>query len=87
MNSNNYFDLTYEQAIAELEGIIRKLENGQVGLEESLELYKNGTLLAKICGDMLAKAENQITMLNQTGEGKMTENDFTAESEDGQEIP
>ncbi|MDD3958582.1 MAG: exodeoxyribonuclease VII small subunit [Clostridiaceae bacterium] len=76
MDSENYNELSYEEAVSELEAIIRKLENGQVGLEESLELYKNGTLLARICGDKLAEAERQIMILSKSADGNVSEQSF-----------
>ncbi len=87
MNPNKYSEFSYEQAISELEGIIRKLENGQVGLEESLDLYKSGTLLARLCGDKLAAAERQIMIMTQSTDGEPVENNFETEEEDGQVIP
>jgi exodeoxyribonuclease VII small subunit len=86
MDLNNYSELSYEAAVAELESIIRQLENGQAGLEESLKLYRNGTVLAKICEDKLAAAEKQIMILTQSGAGEMAEKDFTAEDDSEQVI-
>jgi exodeoxyribonuclease VII small subunit len=86
MDLNNYSELSYEAAVAELESIIRQLENGQTGLEESLKLYRSGTVLAKICEDKLAAAEKQIMILTQSGAGEMAEKDFTAEDDSEQVI-
>ncbi|MDD4094826.1 MAG: exodeoxyribonuclease VII small subunit [Oscillospiraceae bacterium] len=86
MDPNKYSELGYEAAIAELESIIRQLENGQVGLEESLKLYENGTVLAKHCEEKLAAAEKQIMVLTQSASGETVEKDFTAEDEGEQVI-
>ncbi|MBN1891682.1 MAG: exodeoxyribonuclease VII small subunit [Clostridiales bacterium] len=83
MEKNKYSKLSYEEAIAELEKIIQKLENGQVGLEDSLELYKEGTQLAALCSDKLAAAEKKIMMLTRSSAGEMVESDFETEEEDG----
>lgn len=83
MEKKKYENLSYEEAISELEKIIQKLENGNVGLEDSLELYKDGTQLASLCSDKLAAAEKQIMMLTRSADGKMVENEFESAEEDG----
>ena len=55
--------LTYREATAELEQVVRALESNQLELEESLELYKRGVeLLASLRG-RLAEAEQQVSAL------------------------
>ena len=53
-------ELTYEQAIAELEMISQRIENGEIGLEESLEEYRRGVALSKRCALILDVAEQEI---------------------------
>jgi exodeoxyribonuclease VII small subunit len=55
--------LTFEQALAELERIVRELENGQIGLEESLTHYEKGVTLLKRCYGQLQQAEQRIVLL------------------------
>jgi len=55
--------LGYEQAIAELESIIDRIEQGQIGLEESLAEYKRGAALLKRCRSILDAADRQIEEL------------------------
>jgi exodeoxyribonuclease VII small subunit len=55
--------LTFEQALAELEKIVRDLENGQIGLEESLTHYEKGVTLLKRCYSQLQQAEQKIILL------------------------
>jgi exodeoxyribonuclease VII small subunit len=55
--------LTFEQALAELERIVRELENGQIGLEESLASYEKGIGLLKRCYGQLQQAEQRIVLL------------------------
>ncbi len=52
--------LSFEQALAELEGIVRRLEAGQVELEESIRIYERGEALKKRCNDLLKQAEARI---------------------------
>jgi exodeoxyribonuclease VII small subunit len=55
--------LTFDLALAELEKIIRVLEDGQIGLEESLASYEKGVRLLKRCYTQLQEAEQKIVML------------------------
>src|SRR5438094_5082977 len=55
--------LTFEQALAELERIVRELENGQIGLEGSLNHYEKGVSLLKRCYGQLQQAEQKIVLL------------------------
>ena len=55
--------LTFEQAIAELERIVRELEDGQTGLEEALARYERGVGLLKRCYGQLAQVEQRIFLL------------------------
>jgi exodeoxyribonuclease VII small subunit len=52
--------LDFETALTELESIVGKLENGQLSLEESLQLYKRGEMLSQRCSQLLDEAESQI---------------------------
>ena len=60
----------FEAAIAELEGIVKKLEEGDLPLETSLELYKRGVQLSRFCHARLEDAEKRIEVLNDRGELK-----------------
>lgn len=53
-------DLTFEQAFAELEDAVRKLEGGDLPLEDSLALFERGQQLAACCGKLLDDAELKI---------------------------
>ena len=57
-------ELTFEQALARLEEIVRSLENGQTKLEDSLALYEEGIRLSRACNERLDGAEQKIKMLN-----------------------
>ena len=56
-------ELTYEQAYAELEGIVAELESGEHTLEEAIAKYERGQVLAKYCANMLDKAELKVQQL------------------------
>ncbi len=52
--------LTYEQALAELESIIARIESGDVPLEESLRQYRHGADLVRRCREVLESARAEI---------------------------
>ena len=59
----------FEAAIAELESIVKKLEEGgDLPLEESLKLYERGVTLSKFCHARLEDAERRIELLSERGE-------------------
>jgi len=60
----------FEAAIAELESVVKKLEEGggDLSLEESLKLYERGVTLSKFCHARLEAAERKIELLNERGE-------------------
>jgi exodeoxyribonuclease VII small subunit len=58
----------FEGAIAELESIVRKLEEGDLALEQSLELYERGVRLSRYCHARLEEAERRIEVLAEGGE-------------------
>lgn len=61
--------LSFEDAMAELERIVRRLEEGDIPLEEALTIYKQGMEYSKLCHDKLKIAETQLTkVLTDDGE-------------------
>ena len=59
--------MSYEQAIGELESLIQRIEQGEVGLEESLAEYRRGAALLKRCRSILETAQVQIEELTADG--------------------
>jgi exodeoxyribonuclease VII small subunit len=58
----------FETAIAELESIVKKLEQGDLPLEQSLGLYERGVQLSRFCHAKLEEAERRIEVLDERGE-------------------
>lgn len=56
-------ELSYEQAVAELEAIVTALEKGEKPLQESMALFERGQALSKHCADLLEKAELKVRTL------------------------
>lgn len=63
-------ELTFEEAIAGLTDIVRKIEQGQIPLQESLDQYEKGMALIKHCRTILQKAEQRIEKIAKEEEGK-----------------
>ncbi|MEM9619343.1 MAG: exodeoxyribonuclease VII small subunit [Pseudomonadota bacterium] len=57
---DNIGDLTFEKALAELEQIVQKLENGEAELEASIALYERGAALKAHCEAKLKSAQEKI---------------------------
>ncbi len=60
----------FEAAIAELETIVKKLEDGDLPLEQSLALYERGVQLSRFCHARLEAAERRIEILTDRGDLK-----------------
>ena len=57
-------ELSFEDALKELEGIVGKLESGKLGLEDSLAQYEQGVRHLKQCYQLLEHAERRIELVN-----------------------
>lgn len=53
-------EILFDEAMLQLENIVRQLEQGDVPLESAIELYQKGMELSKVCSDKLQKAEKQL---------------------------
>ena len=60
----------FESAIAELETIVKRMEDGDLTLEKSMELYERGLHLSRFCHSTLESAERRIELLTERGELK-----------------
>jgi exodeoxyribonuclease VII small subunit len=61
---------TFEQALVELERVVRDLEDGQTGLESALRRYEQGVALLKRCYGQLRQAEQRILeLIDHDGQG------------------
>ena len=58
----------FESAIAELESVVKALEEGDLPLEKSLQLFERGVQLSRFCHARLEEAEKRIELLNERGE-------------------
>ena len=65
-------DMSFEDALRELEQVVGKLERGEVPLDESIALYERGALLKKLCEGKLKDAEEKVAKLTLDGDGNPT---------------
>lgn len=63
--------MSFEQALKELELIVRKLEGGQGELESAIADYERGTALQNHCQKKLADAKMKVDKIIQTADGKL----------------
>lgn len=65
--------MTFEESLAELEGIVRQLEAGDVDLEKSIAIYERGAALKAHCESRLKSAELKVEQIVQGSAGPTTE--------------
>lgn len=71
---------TFETSLTELEAIVKKLESGDLPLEESLELFEKGIKLSRECRERLTAAERRIEVLVRTADGGLSVRDLEPDS-------
>ncbi len=74
-------ELPFEAAMQRLEEVVRRLEEGDVPLEEALHLYQEGISLSRVCGQKLDAIEAQVTQLLEEN-GQVTQKPFRLEGEE-----
>jgi exodeoxyribonuclease VII small subunit len=65
-------DLSFEDALAELEKIVRSLESGQQKLEDAITAYERGSALRQHCESKLAEAEARVAAIVQNADGSLS---------------
>ena len=61
--------MTFERALKELEGIVSRLERGDVELEESIAIYERGEMLRDHCDRLLRQAEAKVEKITLGSDG------------------
>lgn len=62
--------MSFEEAMAELEAVVSKLESSQVALDDSIKLYERGAELKKHCEEKLKAAEEKVAQITLGPNGK-----------------
>jgi exodeoxyribonuclease VII small subunit len=68
--------LTFEAGLERLEQIVKQLEQGDLALEKSLELFEEGMKLSGLCRKQLEEAESKVELLVKKSDGKMAAEPF-----------
>ena len=69
-NNADVKKLSFENALQELETIVRRLEEGQVALEESVTIYERGEALKRRCEELLRQAEARVDKITTDANGQ-----------------
>ena len=72
MSDTPVAEMTFEQAMAELEQVVGRLERGDVALDESITLYERGAALKKRCETKLKEAEEKVAAITLDADGEPT---------------
>ncbi len=72
-------DLSFEDAVKELDDIVKKLEAGEASLDESITLYERGVALRKHCESQLDAAHKKIEKITQDANGNISTTPLDAE--------
>ena len=65
-------EMSFEEAMSELEAVVARLESGDAPLDQSIDLYERGAALRKRCEGQLKNAELRVEKIIQGAEGKAT---------------
>ena len=63
-------DMPFEKALEQLEDIVRRLEKGDVALDESVTIYERGEALKRRCEELLRQAEARVEKITLDAAGK-----------------
>ncbi|RCL02903.1 MAG: exodeoxyribonuclease VII small subunit [Candidatus Tokpelaia sp. JSC161] len=66
---SNITSMSFEEALAQLENIVDRLERGDTLLEESIRIYERGEALKKHCEKLLQKAESKVEKIQLNSNG------------------
>ena len=72
----------FEDAFQKLEAIVKKLEDGNLSLEESLKAFEEGVRLSRLCSKKLDEAEKKVEILLKDNEGHLVSKPFSLEEEE-----
>jgi exodeoxyribonuclease VII small subunit len=70
-DKNSAKNLSFEEALAELEDIVRKLESGNIPLESAIDLYTRGNFLRSYCDKRLAEAKLRVEQVVVSQDGNI----------------
>ena len=74
-------EINFEEALAKLEGEVKKLESGNMTLDESISAFEEAVKLVKLCNERLESAERRVRILTEMPDGLVTDLPFDSENE------
>ena len=74
-------NLKFEEAFQKLEAIIKKLDEGNLTLEDSLKVFEEGVHLSRFCSQKLDEAEKRVDLLLKESSGRLIPQPFSLEEE------
>lgn len=73
--------ISFEEAMTKLEAEVKKLEGGNMTLEESISAFENAVKLVKMCNEKLESAERRVRLLTEGEDGQVTDLPFDVDYE------
>ena len=73
-------NISFEEAMTNLEDAVLKLEGGALSLDESLKTFEEAVALVKVCNEKITSAEQKVRMLIEGADGTVTDVPFDSES-------
>ncbi len=74
-------ELKFEEAFQKLEAVIKKLEEGNLSLEDSLKAFEEGVRLSRHCSQKLDEAEKRVEILLRESNGRLVSQPFSLKEE------
>lgn len=74
-------EMNFEEAIAKLESEVKRLEGGNMSLDESISAFEEAVKLVKVCNERLEKAERRVRLLTEGTDGVITDVPFDSVDE------
>lgn len=74
-------NMNFEEAIKKLESEVKRLESGNMTLDESIDAFEEAIKLVKICNEKLESAERRVRILTENSDGTITDLPFDVDYE------
>ena len=74
-------NISFEEALASLEEIVKKMEYGELTLDESISSFEEAIKLVKICNEKIESAEQKVRILTEREDGSITDAPFIESNE------
>ncbi len=74
-------EINFEEAILKLEAEVKRLEGGNLSLDESISAFEEAVKLVKLCNEKLENAERRVRLLTEASDGSITDIPFVREDE------